>query len=1133
MVAKRIFWAVCVALVAPSLAHALGLGDIRLSSALNQPLDAEIDLLNATPEELAGLQANLASRETFARYGLDYPNFLSSVALTRGKSASGRDVLKITSAETMTEPFVSLLVEVNWGRGRLVREYTVLLDPPVFAPNTPRVADAAAPVTTSPSAGSIVRPAPAEQAPEPAAAQASGSQDTYAVRRGDSLSGIAQRLAGAQNTNQLMLGIYRTNPEAFEGSMNVLRAGSVLRIPDNASVQAIPGSEAAAEVGRQFASWRGQSGGATGSGAGRLRLVAPSEAGAGGGGATAAEVKGLRDQLARLEGDLAQSKRLLELRNAELAALQKQLAVAQAAAGMPVTPAAAPVQAPPAAAATTETSAPAQTTSAPAEVAPAPAASETAPPAAAAATETPPPAEAAPVEAPPVEQPMRARVRDAEAAGSSGPSLLDTVTQLLSEYWYLLAGLLALLAGLFGYRKFAERRSDSGLADQFAEPEMSQEMPPPRAAEPSSRRGSGAESRMVVEESSDREPSASFGRGSDDVASQTTTLPGSDSLDMDPGATLSGDTGANLDSADPLAEADFHMAYGLYDQAADLVRGATLREPQRLDLKLKLVEVFFVWGNRNEFVRLAKQIHDSGEAKGTGDWEKIVIMGRQIAPEESMFSQNADSPGIAAAGVDLDLAGGSDNRIDFDVEAGPQEEVVDLDLGAASQATEQALGEDDFTQKATVNFDIQPMRDNLRENQGNTTRQMAPEFELPGSDTVNRSIMEDSDAPTVEQPALRTGSPTIREKIDAAKRFTPVVDDLSSTTAEVAIDDLGLDIGEIEGLDLPDDAGEPAHDAPTLVAGLDSESRRMVADAAERHETGATATLAALDGAAAMNLDFEVGDKTLETPAMRTNGGRAPSVDHGFDLDSATAITKGPAIGDTMVADDLTLPPPLGAEGRLSAVDLAKGARLWSEDTAARFGVAKGFFGAAGSPLVENGRVIANVGGRQAGIVAFDAKSGKVLWTATEDEASYSSPVGATIGGRRYAVFLTRAALVGLDPGTGRVEFRRPWRARAAASVNAASPVVLGNLIFVSAEYGPAPACSVWRARTLSRSGRQTTSCRTTTPRACSLAGFSTGITGGRSSAPASEPLRCAQERSAGAKNSSWRVASSSRVIVF
>ncbi len=144
-----------------------------------------------------------------------------------------------------------------------------------------------------------------------------------------------------------------------------------------------------------------------------------------------------------------------------------------------------------------------------------------------------------------------------------------------------------------------------------------------------------------------------------------------------------------------------------------------------------------------------------------------------------------------------------------------------------------------------------------------------------------------------------------------------------------------------------------------------------------------------------------------------------------------------------------------GAQGQLHAVDLAKGTRLWSEDTTTRFGVAKGFFGAAGSPLVEEGRVIANVGGKGAGIVAFDAKSGKVLWTATEDEASYSSPVGATIDGHRYAIFLTRAALVGLDPVTGRVQFRRAWRARMAASVNAATPIVVGNLIFVSAQYGP------------------------------------------------------------------------------
>ena len=144
-----------------------------------------------------------------------------------------------------------------------------------------------------------------------------------------------------------------------------------------------------------------------------------------------------------------------------------------------------------------------------------------------------------------------------------------------------------------------------------------------------------------------------------------------------------------------------------------------------------------------------------------------------------------------------------------------------------------------------------------------------------------------------------------------------------------------------------------------------------------------------------------------------------------------------------------------GAEGQLHAVDLAKGTRLWSEDTMKRFGVPKGFFGAAGSPLVEGGRVIANVGGDKAGIVAFEAKTGKVLWSATDDDASYSSGVAATIGGHRLGVFLTRDSLLGLDPASGMVQFQRRWRARIAASVNAATPIIVGDEIFVSAQYGP------------------------------------------------------------------------------
>jgi outer membrane protein assembly factor BamB len=146
-----------------------------------------------------------------------------------------------------------------------------------------------------------------------------------------------------------------------------------------------------------------------------------------------------------------------------------------------------------------------------------------------------------------------------------------------------------------------------------------------------------------------------------------------------------------------------------------------------------------------------------------------------------------------------------------------------------------------------------------------------------------------------------------------------------------------------------------------------------------------------------------------------------------------------------------------GAEGRLQALDLATGRAIWNVDTRMRFNVRKGFFGAAGSPLVEDGRVLANIGGtdgtKGAGIVAFDAETGAVMWTATNHEASYSSPVGATFGGKRTAVFFTRSGLVGLDPSNGSILFQRTWRSRSASSVNAATPVVIGDLIFISATY--------------------------------------------------------------------------------
>ena len=144
-----------------------------------------------------------------------------------------------------------------------------------------------------------------------------------------------------------------------------------------------------------------------------------------------------------------------------------------------------------------------------------------------------------------------------------------------------------------------------------------------------------------------------------------------------------------------------------------------------------------------------------------------------------------------------------------------------------------------------------------------------------------------------------------------------------------------------------------------------------------------------------------------------------------------------------------------GAEGQLHAVTLDAGRRVWSLDTARRFEVPKGFFGAAGSPLVEDGRVIANIGGRTAGVVAFEAATGKVLWQATADPASYSSGTAAAFAGRRVAMFFTRSGLVGLEPATGAVVFQQAWRSRSQSSVNVATPLVVGDLVFISAEYGP------------------------------------------------------------------------------
>ncbi len=166
--------------------------------------------------------------------------------------------------------------------------------------------------------------------------------------------------------------------------------------------------------------------------------------------------------------------------------------------------------------------------------------------------------------------------------------------------------------------------------------------------------------------------------------------------------------------------------------------------------------------------------------------------------------------------------------------------------------------------------------------------------------------------------------------------------------------------------------------------------------------------------------------------------------DFGFD--------EGPRATPAVVDDRVFT---FGAEGGLHCWSLTNGQRLWSVDTAKEFGTGKGFFGRACSPLVWSNLVMVILGGRPgAGIVAFDAASGKARWTATDDEASYSSPVLASIHGQTYLFALTREALVCLHPNDGRVVFRYPWRPTLGASVTSATPLIVDERIFLSASYG-------------------------------------------------------------------------------
>ncbi|MBK8741220.1 MAG: hypothetical protein IPM02_17615 [Betaproteobacteria bacterium] len=655
-------------------AWAVGLGRLTLQSGLGQALSAEIELTSVQPGELDSLTARLADQATYSNNKIDYGSALSRVRVALDQRG-GRPVLKVTSTQPINEPFLDLLIELNWATGRLLREYTFLLDPPGFAATTAVEPAAAIPAQVLvPAAPSAARPAPTAVAPARAPAAApSGSGpstgDTYGpVKRGDTLGKIAAQVKPDTVTlEQMLAALYRSNAQAFDGkNMNRLRAGQILTVPKADLVAAIPIDDAKKDIRVQAADWRAYrdrlagaapasepqapraaAGGrittaveeqaAKAPGADTLRL-SKGETAPGSGGAAARAENLLASQKAAAEASVRVSdlekqvrdlQRLLELKNSTLQA--QQLAAEQARAAAKGAPAgASPAPATPAASTQTIAPAPAApvpAVPAPAPVIPQPASVPAVPPVALTTAGELAKAEAAKAPTLAAIEPSKAETKtvakDADSFKAEPPKPKpplrppqpqnepSILDDLMNNSLVLIGGAAAIGLGIL-YWVLARRRRQ--VTTKFEDSI-----------------GAGTDIRT----------STVFGNTGGGVVNT-----GDNSLVSD----FSREGLGNIDTGevDPIAEAEVYLAYGRDNQAEEILRDALGKTPDRQEIRLKLLEIYAQQNKPTAFEGIASEVFAA--TKGSGDmWAKAAQLGRGIDPANPLYAAKGDESGSASA----------------------------------------------------------------------------------------------------------------------------------------------------------------------------------------------------------------------------------------------------------------------------------------------------------------------------------------------------------------------------------------------------------------------------------------------------------------------------------------------------
>jgi pilus assembly protein FimV len=822
--------ALTLSLSAVITAHAAGLGTMTSSSKLGEPLSAEIELLAVNPGELSTIQAALAADQVYQDQMLEKPASYPYIQIAVGSNSKGQPILKLTSSQPITEAFLDMLIQVDWPTGRLVKEYTLLLDPPGFNSNyvsesaglpvtgqpqqqseAPKAAaapvveaetpaskpaakkPATPPATAKPSASSKPSAPPKQSTTAEPAAESDSAADPLTTERGDTLYALARQMKPDNvSVEQMLAALYRTNQDAFDGkNMNRLKVGKIIRMPDQATLNAISNQQAKNLVAEHNTNWMAyknalsnvvknsaasETGGNTQQSAGKigsaqekpvpqapagkdvLKLSAGDEksatqsdkAAAAKAAANAAQeeatarenaIKEEQARAAALEKQVADMKKLMELKNNSLAQAENNAAQAtaesKAAQAQAETPAAKAAETPPAPAA---------------ELAPA-------------VPETP--------AVPPTVDPATAE----PTVQAEQPSFMHILLQRLKNISPLLPWALIALPILICVWALIRIRRKKEI-DTF-------------------------EDAILTAPATEMQNNTVFG--------DTQAASGDTSFLTD--FSQSG-VGGMIDShdVDPIAEAEVYMAYGRDAQAEEILKDAIQKDPERQELKLKLLEIYQTTNNKAAFESLAADVY-ANVGPNDQTWSKVVAMGQKLDPENSLYQMPAlDDPATVAPVAEADDA---EQGYHFNFEA-PALEFESSDKPARS-VSEPAIVDDTVTEAVS-----EPEAEKFAE--------LQTDFSVPADAEANDEPLEKPAQAERKDDMLAFTQPSLAEPIpELVEESKPETEPLQSDSVLDVPGESDFDIAPATTAETPaaTTATESANDAELTPKALDLPSLNL------------------------------------------------------------------------------------------------------------------------------------------------------------------------------------------------------------------------------------------------------------------------------------------------------------------